>query len=393
MNIKDRLSGNEAVAYAMKQMNIDVVAAFPITPSTEIPQYFSQYVNNGEVETQFVPVESEHSSMSACIGAEVAGARASTATSSNGMSLMNEMLHIASALRLPISMAAVNRAVTGPININCDYSDSMGAKDTGWVQIYAENAQEAYDNFVMSTRIGEHVDVRLPVMTCQDGFITSHSLENIELLDDETVSDFVGFYEPIDYMLDETTSASFGPYDSPKFLLEHKRQQAQAMMNAKGVIKDVQEDFYKISGRKYDIVETYKTEDAERIMVIIGSSSGTAKYAVNELREQGEKVGLVKIRVYRPFPAIEIAKELKNAKIVAVMDRAEGLSGIGGPVFADICASTCNMKDKPLMVNYIYGLGGRDFRPEDAKTVFEALSADLVSNEELDTYRYLGVRG
>ena len=393
MNLKDRLSGNEAVAYAMKQINLDVVAAFPITPSTEIPQYFSQYVNNGEVDTQFVPVESEHSSMSACIGASVAGGRVATATSSNGMALMNEMLHIASALRLPISLAAVNRAVTGPININCDYSDSMGAKDTGWIQLYAENAQEAYDNFIMSTRIGEHEDVRLPVMTNQDGFITSHSLENIELLDDETVSDFVGYYEPIDYMLDETTTASFGPYDSPKFLLEHKRQQAQAMMNAKDVIKDVQEEFYKISGRKYDIIESYKTEDAERIMVIIGSSAGTAKYAVNELRAKGEKVGLVKIRLYRPFPGSEIAEALKNAKMVAVMDRAEGLSGLGGPVFADICASMCNIKDKPLMVDYVYGLGGRDFKPEDAMAVFEELKAGMDSGEELETYRYHGVRG
>lgn len=393
MNLKDRLSGNEAVAYAMKQINLDVVAAFPITPSTEIPQYFSQYVNNGEVDTQFVPVESEHSSMSACIGASVAGGRVATATSSNGMALMNEMLYIASALRLPISLAAVNRAVTGPININCDYSDSMGAKDTGWIQLYAENAQEAYDNFIMSTRIGEHEEVRLPVMTNQDGFITSHSLENIELLDDETVSDFVGYYEPIDYMLDETTTASFGPYDSPKFLLEHKRQQAQAMMNAKDVIKDVQEEFYKISGRKYDIIESYKTEDAERIMVIIGSSAGTAKYAVNELRAKGEKVGLVKIRVYRPFPASEIAEALKNAKMVAVMDRAEGLSGLGGPVFADICASMCNIKDKPLMVDYVYGLGGRDFKPEDAMAVFEELKSGMDSGEELETYRYHGVRG
>jgi len=392
MNIKDRLSGNEAVAYAMKQMNIDVVAAFPITPSTEIPQYFSQYVNNGQVDTEFIPVESEHSSMSACIGASVAGGRVATATSSNGMALMNEMLHIASALRLPVCLAAVNRAITGPININCDYSDSMGAKDTGWVQLYAENAQEAYDNFIMSARIGEHEEVRLPVMTNQDGFITSHSLEIIELLDDKTVSDFVGFYDAIDYMLDETTTASFGPYDSPKFLLEHKRQQAQAMINAKNIVKEVQEEFCKISGRKYDVIESYKTEDAERIMVIIGSSSGTAKYAINEMRAKGEKVGLIKIRLYRPFPASEIAKELKNAKMVAVMDRAEGLSGIGGPVFADICASMCNMKDKPLMVNYIYGLGGRDFRPEDAMAVFEELKADMDSGQELDTYRYYGVR-
>jgi pyruvate ferredoxin oxidoreductase alpha subunit len=241
MNRRDRLSGNEAVAFAMKQINPDVMAAFPITPSTEIPQYFASYVANGEVDTEFVTVESEHSSMSACIGAEAAGARAITATSSAGLALMYEVLYVAASSRLPITLACVNRALSGPININNDHSDSMGARDSGWIQIYSETNQEAYDNFLQAMPIGEDPSVRLPVMVCQDGFITSHAVENIELLDDESVRALAGEYRPENYLLNPETPLAVGPYDISAYYMEHKRQQAEAMKNAKArILKQLQ---------------------------------------------------------------------------------------------------------------------------------------------------------
>ena len=245
MSIRERLSGNEAAATAMKQINPDVVAAFPITPSTEIPQYFSTFVSNGTVDTEFVAVESEHSAMSACIGAEAAGARAMTATSANGLSLMWEMIYIASSLRLPIVMSLVNRAVSGPLNIHNDHSDAMGVRDAGWVMLFSENNQEAYDNLLMAHRIAENPNVMLPLMVCQDGFITSHSIENIELEDDEFVKKFVGTYKPEHYLLNDKEPIAVGPLDLQAYLFEHKAQQAEAMKKAKQVILDVAKDLHK----------------------------------------------------------------------------------------------------------------------------------------------------
>src|SRR6056297_3348595 len=253
MSIREKLSGNEAAATALRQMNPDVMAAFPITPSTEIPQYFSKYVSDGRVDTEFVPVESEHSAMSACIGSEAAGARTVTATSANGLALMVEELYIASSSRLPIILSVVNRALSGPININADHSDSMGARDAGWIQIYSENNQEAYDNFIQAVRIGEHENVKLPVMVCQDGFITSHGLENIELIQDKKVKKFVGEYNPMNYLLNSDQPMSVGPYDSPDYYIEHKRLQAQGMINAKKVILDIAKEFEDMTGRSYGL--------------------------------------------------------------------------------------------------------------------------------------------
>ena len=392
MSIKERMSGNEAVAIAMRQINPDVIPAFPITPSTEIPQYFSQYVADGKVDTVFVPVESEHSAMSAAIGAEAAGARTFTATSSCGLALMWEMLYVAASSRLPITLACVNRALTGPININADHSDSMGARDTGWIQIYSENNQEAYDNFIQAVMVGEDPSVQLPVMVCQDGFITSHAVENIELLEDKVVKDFVGEYEPEDYLLNAARPIAHGPYDIEKYYIEHKRHQAQGMMNAKEVILKVAAEFEKISGRKYGLFEEYNLEDAEAAMVIINSTAGTAKTAVDELRAEGKKVGLLKIRVFRPFPMKEIAEALKHVGIVAVMDKSEGFSACGGPVFAETRSALYDVKDGPKMVNYVYGLGGRDVTVDHIKGIFETILSEKDSTETLETYRYLGVR-
>ena len=356
MAIRERLSGNEAVAIAMRQINPDVMAAFPITPSTEIPQYFSTFVSNGLVDTEFVPVESEHSAMSACIGSEAAGARTLTATSSCGLALMWEELYVAASDRLPIALACVNRALSGPININCDHSDSMGARDSGWIQIYSENNQEAYDNFVQAYRIAEHKDVRLPIMICQDGFITSHAVENINLLEDKEVKDFVGEYNPEEYLLNEDHSMAVGPYDTPAFYMEHKKQQAVAMENAKQVILDVAAEFEKLSGRKYGLFETYKLDDAEMALVIINSAAGTAKDAVDRLRAEGKKVGLLKIRVFRPFPAEEIAEALKNVKVIAVMDRCEGFSSQGGPLGAEVKSALFTAGSTAKVVDYVYGI-------------------------------------
>lgn len=392
MGKRERLSGNEAVAIALRQINPDVFPAFPITPSTEIPQYFSSFVANGEVDTEFIPVESEHSSMSATIGASAAGARALTATSSCGLAYMWEELYIAASNRLPLALALVNRALSGPININCDHSDSMGARDAGWIQIYAENNQEAYDNMVQAFRIAEHKDVRLPIMICQDGFITSHAVENIELLEDDAVKKFVGEYEPENYLLNPQEKIAVGPYAITDYYMEAKRNQAEGMKNAVAVVKEIAKEFADISGREYGLFEEYCMEDAETAVVIIGSAAGTTKDAIDALRAKGEKVGLIKIRLYRPFPAEEIAEALKNVKAVAIMDRAEGYTNHGGPLGADVMAAMFRAKSSAHAVNYIYGLGGRDVRVEDMEKVFAELKQIVADNDAGETYRYLGIR-
>ena len=392
MAIRERLSGNEAAATAMRQINPDVVGAFPITPSTEIPQYFSSYVADGRVDTEFVAVESEHSAMSTCIGAQAAGARAMTATSSCGLALMWELLYVASSFRTPVTMAVVNRALTGPININNDHGDSMGARDTGWIQIYSESNQEAYDNLIQAVRIGEAEGVRLPVMVCQDGFITSHAVENIELLEDEAVKGFIGSYEPEDYLLKKENPTAAGPYGVSAYYMEFKMQQVQAMRNAKGAIMKAAEEFQRISGRRYGLIEEYMMEDAEIAIVLIGSSAGTGKAAVEELREAGQKAGLVKIRVFRPFPAEEIARALEGVKAVAVMDKSEGLSDAGGPIFAETRSALYDSDRKPRMINYVYGLGGRDVKTDDIMTVFGELSEIVRTGGAGDVYRHIGQR-
>ncbi len=388
--MKDRLSGNEAVSVAMRQINPDVVAAFPITPSTEIPQYFSGYVANGLVETEFVPVESEHSAMSACIGSQAAGARTMTATSSCGLALMWEELYIASSCRLPITMAVVNRSLSGPININADHADSMGARDSGWIQIYSENNQEAYDNFIQAVRIGESSE--LPVMVCQDGFITSHAIENIELIENEKVKDFVGEYQKSESLLNPGKPLSMGPYDSAVYYMEHKRQQAQGMIDAKDIILNISKEFENITGRKYELFESYKLEDAEVALVIINSTAGTAKDAIDRLREKGIKAGLLKIRVFRPFPLEEIKEALKHVKAIAAMDKSEGFSANGGPVGTEVKSALYGVDNPPKVINYMYGLGGRDVTIEDIMHVYDELKKIVLTGDTGDAYRYLAVR-
>jgi pyruvate ferredoxin oxidoreductase alpha subunit len=390
MSKKDRMSGNQAAATAIRQINPDVIAAFPITPSTEIPQYVSSFKADGLIDTEFIAVESEHSAMSACIGASAAGVRAMTATSSAGMALMYEMLYIAASDRLPIVLAAVNRALTGPININADHSDSMGARDSGWIQLYSENAQEAYDNLLMANRIGEHKDVMLPVMVCQDGFITSHGIENIVIEDDDKVKAFIGEYRPEKYLLNPDESLAVGPYSVSPYVIEMKRAEHEAMVNAKAVVKSVSDEFEKTFGRKYGFFEKYRMDDAEYAVLLMSSAAGTGKDAVDALRENGVKAGLVKLRSFRPFPADELAAALAGLKALAIMDRSDGFSATAGPLNAEVRAALygkCSVK----AAGYIYGLGGRDFKVGDICAIFDEL-AQLAAGETFPYSRYLGVR-
>ena len=393
MAIKERMSGNEAVAYAIRQVNPDVMPAFPITPSTEIPQMVSTYIANGEMDTEFIPVESEHSSMSAAIGAEAAGARSLTATSSAGLALMWEELLLAASNRMPLALTLVNRTLSGPININCDHSDGMGARDTGWIQIYAEHNQEAYDNFIQAYPIAEDARVHLPIMVCQDGFITSHAVENIELLEDELVKDFVGEYEPEEYLLNPGKPIAVGPYSISNYAMEAKKNQEIALENSKEVILEVAEKFKKLSGRGFGLFEEYRTEDADYIMLLMGSAAGTAKQAVDEMREQGKKVGVLKLRVFRPFPAKEIAEALKNCKAVAIMDRCESYNGNGGPLGSEVPAALFKNKVMIEAVNYIYGLAGRDFTIKDVKDVFAELEDMIENGKTVEQYQYIRLRG
>ncbi|PKN01569.1 MAG: pyruvate ferredoxin oxidoreductase [Elusimicrobia bacterium HGW-Elusimicrobia-1] len=385
-------TGNEAMAEAMRQINPDVVAAYPITPSTEIVQIFSQFVADGLVKTEFVPVESEHSSMSACIGASAAGARAMTATSSQGFALMWEMIYIASGLRLPITMSVVNRALSAPLNIHGDHSDTMGARDAGWIQIYSENSQEAYDNLIAAVKIAEDGRVKLPAMVMTDGFIISHCMEAIEMLGDDEVKKFVGDYNPSRYLLDIKNPYTLGAVDLQDYYFEHRRQLAAAMERSLPVIAEVAAAFKKEFGREYGFFESYKMSDAETAIIAIGSACGTAKTVVDDLRTRGVKAGLLKIRVYRPFPWKEIVAAIKNLKAVAILDRADSANAFGPPIYTDITSALYSSGIKIPAVSYVYGLGGRDIVPEHIEKVYDDLSAVSKTGSAANLFNFINLR-
>ncbi len=385
------VTGNEAVANALRQVNPDVCAAYPITPQTDMMQRFSSFVADGKVDTEIILVESEHSAMSACVGASAAGGRVVTATSSQGLALMWEILFIAAASRLPIVMPVVNRALSAPLNIHGDHSDSMGARDSGWIQLYSENAQEAYDNTIQAFRIAEHMDIRLPVMVCMDGFIISHSIERIEYLDDEVVKNFVGEYKQLYPLLDVEHPVSYGPLILPDLYMEYKRAQHEVMTRVSKVVLDVASDFEKVSGRKYGLFESYRLDDAEIALVILNSAAGTAKDVVDEFRDRGIKAGLLKPRLFRPFPYREVAEALKSAKAICVMDRADSFGGFG-PLYMEIASAMMMNGSRPILINKIYGLGGRDFLPEHAEIVLNEL-VEILNTGKIKEYKeYLGVR-
>jgi pyruvate ferredoxin oxidoreductase alpha subunit len=386
------VTGNEAVANALKQINPDVCAAYPITPATELMQRFASFVSNGQVKTELILVESEHSAMSACVGAAAAGGRVATATSSQGLALMWEILFIASGLRLPIVMPVVNRSLSAPLNIHCDHSDAMGARDSGWIQLWSENAQEAYDNTIQAFRIAENMDIRLPAMICYDGFIIGHSIACIEYLDDETVSNFVGEYQPLYPLLDIKKPISYGPLILTDYYMEYKKAQEDAASKVANVVLDVAREFEKISGRTYGLFETYRLDDAEIGLVILNSAAGTSKDTVDEFRDKGIKAGLFKPRLFRPFPYEQVGKALKHLKAICVLDRADAFGGSYGPLFLEIATSLYPYKEKPILINKIYGLGGRDYLPEHAEFSLNEL-VHITKTKKVKTVKeYIGVR-
>lgn len=386
----EALAGNEAVATAMRQINPDVMAAYPITPQTSTVQKFADFVADGLVDTEFICVESEHSAMSACVGASAAGARVMTATAANGLALMWEIVYIAASNRCPIAMSLVNRALSAPINIHCDHSDVMGIRDSGWIILFSENGQEAYDNLIQAIRIGEHPDVLLPVAVCQDGFITSHSLERVEIFDDADVKAFVGEYKPKWPLLDLEHPKTYGPLDFYDYYYEHKRQQVEAMEHAQGVILEVADEFNKKFNRNYGLFESYKLDDAEVAVIAANSTAGTIKVVVDKLRDEGLKVGLLKPRLFRPFPAKELADALRHLKAVAVMDRSVSFGAMdnAGPLFLELVAALAIHGVQAPVADYVYGLGGRDILPSEIERVYrDALKmAETGQAERLVTY-------
>jgi len=398
------LSGDEAAAYAAKQSDVDVVAAYPITPQTIIVEKFSEYVANGEVETEFVCVESEHSAMAASLSASVTGARAFTATASAGLALMHEMLFVTSGCRAPVVMAVANRALSAPINIHGDHSDSMAQRDSGWIQLYAENAQEAYDSIIQAFRIGENKDVLLPVMVGLDGFTLSHTLENVETLLDADVKEFIGTRQfpkvlthegkVVQFKLDPANPMTVGPLALQNYYFEFKRQQEEAMQKALTVIHQVNTEYAKISGRNYGngLIESYCLEDAEVAAICLGSTAGTMKVVVDELRQNGVKAGLLRLRTFRPLPVEEIRSALKNVKALAVMDKCMSFGGNGGPVFHEVRHLLYDSNSRPYVVNYIYGLGGRDTSPTQLRSIYENLQRILQTQHVEAPIQYLGLR-
>ena len=386
------LEGDVVVAEAMRQINPDVVAAYPITPQTEVVQTFSEFVAEGLVDTEFIAVESEHAAMSACIGASSAGARAQTATCGAGLALMWEVLWVASGMRCPIAMAVVNRSLSAPINILTDQTDMMGARDAGWVQIYAENHQEVYDNAIQAVRIAEHPDVMLPTMHGLAGFVLGHTLGRVEILPDDVVKEFVGQYEPAHSVLDIDHPTSFGAYDHSDYFFEHKRQQWEGMNNALRVIPEIGQEFGRLTGRRYGLVEPYKLDDADAAIVIIGSATGAARVAVDRMRSDGVRAGLLKIRCFRPFPAQAVADALEGRKAVAVMERSTCFGGEVSPVAAEVCSALYIRNLPTKVVNYIYGVGGRDTVPDEFCQVYRDLLKVIETGVAEPAFRYLGLR-
>ena len=384
------LSGNAATAYAMMQINPDVVAVYPITPQTVAMERFADYVADGDVDTELIMADSEHSAMSCCIGASVAGGRVMTSSASAGLALMWEMLYVAASNRCPIIMNVMNRALSAPINIHCDHSDAMGARDSSWIQVHAENVQEAYDNIIQAVRIGEQENVRLPVMTNFDGFTLSHATERLEVLEDAQVQAFVGEFKPMYPIIDVDNPVTYGPLDLYDYYFEHKRQQVEAMELAHDVVVKIGEEYGKLSGRKYGKIEPFMTDDADIGVLVLGSTAGTARVAVRAMREKGVNVGLVKLRLFRPFPKEEIVNAVKGMKALAVMDRSDSFGAFGGPVFSEVRSAL--LGEDIEVTNYIYGLGGRDIRQDQVEQAIQETAHVAKTGKAKSYINYLGVR-
>ncbi len=393
LNEREVWDGNYAASQALRQAQVDVVAAYPITPSTPIVENYGAYVANGYIDGEYVMVESEHAAMSGCVGASAAGGRVATATSSQGFALMVEVLYQASGMRLPIVLTVVNRALASPLNVRGDHGDMYLGRDSGWIQIDAFNAQEAYDLTLCAFKIGENHDVRLPVMVHQDGFITSHTAQNVYPLSDEKAYEFIGDIVPVDDMLDFSRPVTYGAQTEEDWHFEHKAKQHKALMDSRTVIDDVFTEFEKLTGRKYNRVEGYDMDDAEVVIVALGTTVETARVAAQELREEGVKAGVVGIRVFRPFPFDQVRDMLENAKSIAVLDRSSP-GGAMGAFFNEVSAALYTTPNRPLITNYIYGLGGRDFSVAEAKRIFLEQKANADAGHiTTDIQQFSGLRG
>ena len=387
------IEGSEAVALAAKLADVDVISAYPITPQTRIVETLSRYVADGELDAEFIKVESEHTALSACVGAAAIGSRVFTATSSQGLALMHEMLYVAAGCRLPIVMAVTNRALSAPLNICCDHSDSMAERDSGWIQFYVESSQEAFDTTLQAFKISEDRRLLLPVIVCLDGFILSHVIEAVEVLDRDAVAKFLPKFNP-KYVLDTNHPITMGAWASPEFYLEFKIQQDEALREAKKCIVEVNEQYGRLFGRKYGngLIETVQIEDADVVLITLGSMTGAARVAVNKLRDNGRRVGLLRIRSFRPFPAEEIREAVKTTKVIAVASRDVSLGSFGGVALSEVRSALYESNEKPHVIGCVLGLGGRDIKVEDFLTIaekaYEVLRRDTVEKD----FEFIGTK-
>jgi len=380
-----------AVSDAVKQCDADVISAYPITPQTHIVEHLAELVANGELDAEFIPVESEHSAMSVCAGSSAAGARTFTATASQGLALMAEIVYCVSAMRLPVVMVVANRSLNSPLSIWNDHGDVMMVRDSGWVQIFVENGQEAYDHIFWSFRVGEDPRVLHPVMLNMDGFIVTHTIEPIEYWSDEMVKKFLPPFRP-KYRLHPDNPVTMGAFGPPEIFTECKMAQEQALLAARPIIDKAWDELYQICGRRYLPVEKYRADDAKTLFLTMGSIGETAKVAVDEMREKGQEIGLVSLRLWRPFPFEEIKDAVKNAETLIVIDRALVFGGVGGPVASEVKAALFSEKKRPKVVNFIAGLASRDVQPDDFRQMVEKARAKVAAGKE-DEYEIYGVRG
>jgi pyruvate ferredoxin oxidoreductase alpha subunit len=391
MKARMGFTGDEAFAYAAKQSMVDVVSAYPITPQTIMVELFSEYVANGEVHTNFVCVESEHSALSACVGASLTGARVLTATSSQGLALMHEIMYIASGLRCPIVMGVANRALSAPLNIHGDQSDMMGSRDCGWAQIYCENAQEAYDWTLQAFKIAENPDVLLPVTVNLDGFILSHAMEGVEVMTDQEAKMYLPGRK-VEGMIDPSNPGAVGPLVMPDYYFEFKRQQEEAIRHVPATLQAVTQEYAKLTGRKYGIVDEYETRDADVVIVALGSTAGTIRSVAKALRKKGKKVGLLKLWLYRPFPTKEVAEAIAKSKVVVVFDRALSQGAPYGALCQDVISTAYAHKIKPVIVDAVYGLGGRDISPAEIESIYEEALTAAKTGTVKEQVKFVGVR-
>ena len=383
------LQGDEAVAEAVRQCDVDVVAAYPITPQTIIVEKLAEFVAAGRFRGEFIPVESEHSALSACLGASATGARVFTATSSQGLAYMHEMLYNTSGMRMPVVMAVANRALSAPLVLNADHGDMMGSRDSGWIQIYAENVEEIYDRTIQVFRLSEDPRVMLPSALNFEGFILSHDKERVRLIDDEPIRKFLKRPAP-KHRLDPKEPLTFGAIANPDNYYEFRMQQAEAMKNALTVFEQTENEFEAFSGRRYGAVDAYNTDGEDRVAVINGCAAGTMRATARAMNSTGERVGVLAVKLYRPFPAGEVASHLRRAKSVVTMDRSMSPGAPSGPIAEDVKSAMRSAGLNQPVMSLVYGIGGRDLSVEDGRKIFGLAGGGVLTCDASVIY---GVKG